>query len=357
MNILILGGTGAIGSHLVCLLASQGHRVYVTSRREHMDIFNVSYLHGNAHDNVFIQGILKNHYDAIIDFMSYPLSEFTKERVNAFLSSTNQYFFLSSSRVYSNCDGVITEETPRLLDVSKDQKFLSSNEYSLIKAKEENILMDVGKFNWTIVRPYISYSENRLQLGTYELEAWLPRIFNGRAVVLSDDIMSKETTLTYGKDVAMAISKLITTKKSKGEIFNLTTNEHKRWQDILDIYINQYVETTGKTFYFSTTSVSVTCKISNLKYQVLYDRSFNRCFDNKKLLSVCPDLYFTPTNIGLRKCFSKHLTMTHDYNLPVIMEAIQDRAIGARASLKNYTSHKRKLGYLFYRYNPFYNER
>ena len=62
---------------------------------------------------------------------------------------------------------MITEESERLLDTSIDQDFLSTDEYSLTKARQEDILQSSKQKNWTIIRPYITYGTSRLQLGTW----------------------------------------------------------------------------------------------------------------------------------------------------------------------------------------------
>ena len=57
----------------------------------------------------------------------------------------------------------------------KDEEYLKTDEYALSKARQEDILHRSGKNNWTVIRPYITYSEIRLQLGVLEKELWLYR--------------------------------------------------------------------------------------------------------------------------------------------------------------------------------------
>ena len=199
MKILILGGTGPMGVHLTNLLGEERHDVFVTSRSKHDDSDQVKYLQGNARDTDFLTDILKSPWDAIVDFMSYGTEEFSS-RMNLLLESADQYVFLSSARVYSQSDVPITEETPRLLDVSTDEAYLETDEYALAKARQENLLRDSGRENWTVIRPSITFSEDRLQLGALEKEAWLFRALHGRSIVFSDDIADKLTTMTYGRD-------------------------------------------------------------------------------------------------------------------------------------------------------------
>ena len=135
MNILILGGTGSIGQALTELLKNTAWNVYVTTRTRRENVQNITFLQGNAHDEKFLaECVTKEHWNVIVDFMAYSTQEFSK-KVELFLESTDQYFFLSSSRVYivktatgAEADGVAVDVnslvsmnmwglTPEFLDV------------------------------------------------------------------------------------------------------------------------------------------------------------------------------------------------------------------------------------------------
>ena len=81
MEVLVLGGTGAMGIPLVQLLKDAGHRVYVTSRRKIPSNQNLHYLQGNAKEETFLALLLQRNYDAIVDFMVYGSQEL-KKRLN-----------------------------------------------------------------------------------------------------------------------------------------------------------------------------------------------------------------------------------------------------------------------------------
>lgn len=123
-TILVLGGTGAMGVSLVNILSEDNTcEIDVTSRRKRLsNMSNVRYLLGNARDNDFLYPLLDRHYDVIVDFMNYNLDEF-EARCNKMLSSTSQYVWFSSCRVYANSEEPLTEKSPRLLDVSTDDVF------------------------------------------------------------------------------------------------------------------------------------------------------------------------------------------------------------------------------------------
>jgi len=172
MKILMLGGTGAMGVPLGKILVEKGHSVYVTSRTAHSSQNKINYILGNAQDDSFFKDTLKEVWDVIIDFMAYSTVTF-KRRLDSLLDATSQYVFLSSARVYSQSEVPITEETPRLLDVLTDETYLKTDEYALSKARQENLLRDSGRQNWTVIRPSITFSEIRLQLGVLEKESHL----------------------------------------------------------------------------------------------------------------------------------------------------------------------------------------
>ena len=95
---------------------------------------NLTYSKGNARDDEYLKKLLKNEYDAIVDFMIYDDTEKFKLRIDMLLESTEHYLFLSSYRVYAE-DEYITEDSPRLLEASNDREFLQTNDYSLYKAR------------------------------------------------------------------------------------------------------------------------------------------------------------------------------------------------------------------------------
>ena len=186
MEILILGGTGAMGIPLVNLLKRSEHELYVTSRKKVTSSNELHYIQGNAKDNNFFESLMRKNYDVIIDFMIYTPDEL-KKRLDIILSHTKQYFFFSSSRIYAQAEGAVTEKSPRLLDVCSDQIYLQTEEYALVKAREEDLIKNHKQQNWTIIRPYITYNNQRLQLGVYEKENWLYRAMKGRTIIRSSD--------------------------------------------------------------------------------------------------------------------------------------------------------------------------
>ncbi len=235
MKILILGGTGAIGNYVAQKLNVPENEVIVTSRNHRQNKENIRYVRGDAQDNSFLFELIDNNrYDAIIDFMAYSTDHF-RMRYKELLSATDQYVFLSSSRVYAGSETLLTEKSPRLLDESDDSEFLLTDEYALAKARQENLLVESGKRNYTIIRPYISYSPDRLQLGVLEKEYWLRRVLLGLPVIFPTDMLEMTTTMTFGGDTAEGICSIIGRKYVLGEVFHITCDKTVKWKDVIKL--------------------------------------------------------------------------------------------------------------------------
>ncbi len=352
MEILLMGGTGAMGSHLVKILENGSHNIYVTTRREKKNSNNINYIKGNAHDVDFMDTLLGNkRYDVIVDFMVYSTTEF-KNRIALLLDGCNHYFYISSARVYENAHGTpITETTSRLLDESKDEEYLKTDEYALKKARQEDFLKNSGRNNWTIIRPYITFDENRLQLGAYEKEQWAYRPLMGLPIVFSKDIAKYYTTMTYGGDVAKAIAQLITNPNAKGETINVTTNERFTWKEILDIYIEVFKEETGVAPQITLTEKSSKLRFKDMRYQVKYCRCTHRIFDNTKLLKFCPGLEFSPVKDKLRQCLRGIINNTRQKNISSFDYALLDKDCRRFTPLSFFCG-KEKIKYMIFRLLP-----
>ncbi|HHV95150.1 MAG TPA: NAD-dependent epimerase/dehydratase family protein [Clostridiaceae bacterium] len=284
-KVLVLGGTGAMGVYLVPELASMGYQVTVVSLDNVVsDNPLVTYIQANAKDNSFLHGLLQERYDAIVDFMIYQTKEFS-EKYDMLLSSTNHYIFLSSYRVYSN-SVPIREDSPRLLDVSGDKDFLATEDYALYKAREEDILRASNFNNWTIVRPAITYSKFRYQLVTLEANTVIYRAIKKLPVLLPKEAMHVQATMSWAGDVAKMLARLVLNPAAIKETYTVATSEHHTWEEIANYYKEiiglEYITVDRETYlsFFDPQHAKAA------RYQLLYDRCFNRIIDNSKILQV-----------------------------------------------------------------------
>lgn len=347
MAILLLGGTGAIGAHLAEILASRGADVVVTSRSRRKDSGNVRYIQGNAQDDHFLSEIISSvRYDVIVDFMAYPSTRQFAGRIKMLLANTDQYVFMSSARVFADSSEAIVEDSPRLLEVSNDKEFLSLDEYALTKARQEDTLKNAGE-NFTIVRPYITFSEQRLQLGVMEKESWLWRVLQGRSIVVPKALLDKTTTLTYGRDVAECMADLIGNPKAIGQTFNINCGIAMTWGEVLDIYTSTIERVLDRKV-----KVVVSERDPNLecwtRFQVMYDRYFNRRFDNSKIEGVSNFVFHDPRQ-KLVECLEVFLHAPHFKGIDWPTEGIRDRIAGEWSPLRDMPTLRDKIDYLRHR--------
>ena len=163
-KVLVLGGTGAIGTYLVEKLADRSYDVTVISLEDATSSRpNLHFRKANALDKTVVTTLLAEHFDGVIDLMIYwapPFSDFA----DLYLQNTAHYIYLSSYRVFADEEHPVVESSPQLLDTAQDPVYLASNDYSLHKARGERFLRASRYKNWTIVRPAITYSKKRCQL-------------------------------------------------------------------------------------------------------------------------------------------------------------------------------------------------
>ncbi len=352
-KILLLGGTGAIGSYLTDILVDRGFDVHVTTRKPLKSDSRVAYIVGDAKaDMQLFNKICSTHWNAIVDFFSYKTDELSG-RLLKLLSSTEQYVFISSARVFADEEHPIKEYSPRLLDVSDDKDFLSTDEYSLTKARQENLFFKSKNKNWTIVRPYITYGDERLQLGVLEKEEWLYRAMKGRTIAFPSDIIDKTTSIANGYDVALGIACLLDNEASLQQVYNITTPEKLTWKQIVDIYKAAIKEVTGKDIKFAYLSLDkfLSCRSPQLKYQVVYDRLYDRDFDTAKESELLRPEDFINVREGLTRCIANFIQNGAKFKaINWKYEAIKDKLLGESTPVQEIKGLRNKIKYYKHRY-------
>ncbi len=300
-KILVLGGTGAMGVYLVPELAARGYEVKVISCD---DVVSnnplITYVKANGKDIDYLKELLKEGFDVIVDFLMYPGKEFN-ERYELLLQNTAHYFYLSTYRIYDGVEIPITETSPRLLDNSKDKDFLATDDYSLFKARGEDVLRNSRYNNWTIVRPAITYSKFRYQLVTLEAPVVVARTLKGLPIMLPEAALAVQATMSWAGDVAKMFSGLVLNPAAYSEAFTLATAEHHTWGEIAEYYKEiiglNYIAVDKEDY------LKIMGGTPGARYQLAYDRLFDRIVDNSKVLRVAglKQKDFMPLKSGLEK--------------------------------------------------------
>ena len=285
-KVLVLGATGAMGRYLVPELIALNYEVTGVGLEDSAPFGNAAkYIKGNAFDNDFLDGLLKEGFDGIVNFMDYGKYDFS-DYYKLFLDNTEHYIFLSSCRVYDDKEQPIKETSPRLLDSSDDEVLKASHDYCIHKAQDENLLAASAYENWTVVRPATTFSTMRLQLVTLEFKNSVARALMGKKVVLPIQAKDKPATLSWGGDVAKMIARILFKDEARREIYNVCSSEHRTWGEIAEYYrelVGLEAVWVDKEDYLKI--LSPEGKI-NVRWQLEYARLFRRITDNSKVLAL-----------------------------------------------------------------------
>ena len=286
-KILVIGATGAMGQYLVPRLLDMGYSVDAVA------LDTLPLVHPNLRSSVLdgydknaVAEQLKNGYHGIVDFMLYGDDKMFEERIPMFLDNTDHYIFLSTYRTYANEERPIKETSPLLIDVlSPEEQALRPEDYCLYKAREERMLHASGRKNYTIIRPAITYSVGRYQLTTLEAPVLIPRIREGKTVLLPEGAMNVQATMSWAGDIATMIARLLLNPANFGETFTVATAEHHEWQEIAEYYQKlvgmKYALIPNEDFL----NVWGNGGLGN-RWQLEYDRMFERIMDNTKILTA-----------------------------------------------------------------------
>ena len=253
---LITGGSGLLGGHLVERMAQQGHKVRAlvrtTSDIEHLKTTGAEIIYGNVEDYGSLVAAAQG-MDVVIhaaarvlpgwgqwrDFQSC-IVEGTENTLNASIAAgVKKFVYVSSGTVVG--DAAIGVEKPAdesapYLDIEKPSREMF---YDCAKARAEQIVLDYhkqGKISATVVRPCMVYGP-RCRLLTDRIYTYV-KIFP----VLPGNAMAK-TALVHVHDVADCVILAATSEKSWGQIYNISPEEVVTFRD----FINSMAKATGKS--------------------------------------------------------------------------------------------------------------
>ena len=285
-KVLVLGATGAMGRYLIPELVNLDYEVVGVGREETAPWkVNAAYIQSDAFDKNFLNGLLKENFDGIINFMEYGKVDFS-EYYQLFLEHTSHYIYLSTCRVYDDKEQPIKETSPRLLDSSEDEVLKASHDYCIYKAQDEDLLVNSSYDNWTVVRPATTFSTMRLQLVTLEFNNSVARALQGKTIVLPIQAKDKPATLSWGGDVAKMIARILFKEEAKREFYNVCSAEHRTWGEIAEYYrdlVGLEAVWVDKEDYLAILSPEGPI---NVRWQLEYARLFRRITDNSKVLAL-----------------------------------------------------------------------
>lgn len=360
VKVLVIGGTGNMGRPLVEYLLAKGFTVSVVCRRkvggedeQRISGLGGRYFYGDAKDKLFMEGVLRERFEAIVDFCIYSSGEF-RDRIDTLLGNTDQYVCLSSAAVYADVATPKNELSPRYMEVDPPKEGTAKwGWYCYEKARIEDMLVASGRRNWTIVRPGVTMNANHVGWGLWWNDDWLGRIIRGRRVVVEKDILDFKFSLSSGAEVASLIGAVVGNNNAFGEVFNVCSNEVWTWRELLDAYksiLSQY----GRQLKISYVNSQDVVK-ANPVAEYVYKRArlLDRVFDSAKVRSL---IHGRQSSVGMKELLEKWTeAYVKNYKpgpVSLMNTVFMDRLAGDCSPRHDFCSSRQYLKYLVMRYCP-----
>lgn len=186
MKILVIGGTGFIGTHLVNKLVQAGHQVVIVARGQTQVTFaQVPMLHLNRKDIIrFQRSFYQENFDAIYDLVAYAPRDIIQ--IGAVFPYALRYIMVSTAAVYGAADSKdIGETTPPAP--------IPWHDYGRNKLLAEQELVRFPHLAWIIVRPCVVYGpgdthEPRASYFFKRISHDLPLVIPGNESIQNNDV-------------------------------------------------------------------------------------------------------------------------------------------------------------------------
>ncbi len=221
MKLLIIGGTGFLGQHLVEAALARGHELTLFNRGQHGPALfpNVEQLHGNRDgDLALLQG---RQWDAVIDTCGYvPRIVGASARILAHV--VEHYTFISSISVYADFSKIGMDESAAVATLSDETVEEITNEtYGALKALSEQAAQRAMPNRTLIIRPGLIVGPGD---PTDRFTYWPYRVAQG-GTMLAPGTPEQQTQSIDARDLAAWIV-LMVEQQSTGT-YNATGPDYK----------------------------------------------------------------------------------------------------------------------------------
>lgn len=353
-SVLLLGGTGTLSTAVLQLAMQKGFKITIMNRGSNNKNVpkGVEVVIGDFKNVENMRSKFTNAtFDVVVDFLSRVPDDI--ERVfPIFKDRCQQYIFISSACVYRRAKGdfPIIESSPK---PNKDWS------YNIEKYESELKLQDLAKdakSYYTIIRPYITYNEERIPLGiapSYRYHRTIiERIKAGKPWFVWDEGKA-QTTVTYTEDFAVGIVGLFLNDRAYNNDFHITGDYSYTQMEVARLLF-QKLNMPEKIVNIPSSVIGRI--LPEYKQMLNGDRALDAVFDNSKIKEVVPELTFrTDLSKGLDLIISHwgKSTPLYDYIFEARVDKMLNR-VGVKSSYYEYAysdKNSKKL-YLIYKHLP-----
>jgi len=221
MKLLIIGGTGFLGQHLVEAALTRGHELTLFNRGQHGPALfpDVEQLHGNRDGNLAIlQG---RRWDAVIDTCGY-VPRVVGASAQALAHAMEHYTFISSISVYADFSKIGMDESATVATLPDEHVEEVTNEtYGALKALSEQAAEHAMPERTLVIRPGLIVGPGD---PTDRFTYWPYRVAQG-GTMLAPGTPEQQTQFIDARDLATWIVRMA--EQHKVGTYNATGPDYK----------------------------------------------------------------------------------------------------------------------------------
>lgn len=153
LNVLVLGGTGFIGPHMVREMLRRGHSVTLFNRgRTNSELFpDIETIKGDRDGG--LQGLSGGSWDAVVDNSGY-VPRHVQDSARLLAKSTHRYLYISTLSVYADFTIRNDEDSPLATIDDESIEEVTGETYGALKALcEKRAAAEIDDDRFTILRP------------------------------------------------------------------------------------------------------------------------------------------------------------------------------------------------------------
>ncbi len=259
MRVLVTGGAGFIGSHVVDLLVARGHRPVVLDNETTGNTAHVSpsaeYVRGDVRNEADLAPIFEDGVDAVmhiagqasirLSFMdpTADLETNTRGTINVLQQCiahrVPRLIFASSMTIYGNPPVVPTPEdtAPAPVNYYAVTKY-AAERYVHITAARKDLDFD---FNVTSLRMFNVYGERQSLTNAYQgvFAIFIGNVLRNEPITIHSD-GEQARDFVHISDVARAWVDALTEPKTYGRVINIGTGQYVTVNQLCDIVLDAF---------------------------------------------------------------------------------------------------------------------
>ncbi len=256
-KVLVTGGGGFIGSHIVDKLLSIGYEVVVidcqkeipTNLKHNLENKNFTYIPGDVTNKKFLEKVISKDYEIIYhlaaivgvrNYVEHPLRTIdvnvigTRNIIDIALKNDIKILFASTSEIFGKNPNVPwDEDADRVLGSTKVHRWT----YSTSKALCEHMLFAVyDRYGLpiVIVRYFNVYGPRQKPI--FVIPSMIKRVLNGQNPIVFDN-GEQTRSPTYIEDAVEGTILATTKKVAEGEAFNIGSTFEMKIKEIAELII------------------------------------------------------------------------------------------------------------------------